>query len=356
MTRIRTLFSCAIAAALVLAARSTALAQHRADWCPEPEARQFDFWLGEWDVQNHNRPPNSDNWFATGQATNRVYTVLGGCAVVEHWRGYAFPQAGHIVGFSVRAWNPDAGRWEAALYWPIGPNAAFGTPSGGADGDNLVLTNQFSGPDGSTVHSRLLFTDIAEDSFTWTNGISRDGGDTWQASWRMEFTRRPRSAAGLWNGPSMSTEHCPQPAHRTFDRYLGEWAGTRIDADGDSTAVRTWLVRILEGCAVMVRTWAEDGSWERFAVRAYDANLDRWVEYALSSDARALRRSEWDPHSGQRAFAAVEPADGTYTRMRWTTEDGGLQRIVERAPSADGPWTTAYELRFTTRMGEREGG
>ncbi|MGD8496138.1 MAG: hypothetical protein PVF05_08075 [Gemmatimonadales bacterium] len=355
MTRSRQLFSCAAAAVLVLAASPAALAQHRDDWCPEPEARQFDFWLGEWDVQNHNRPPNGDRWFETGRATDRVYTVLGGCAVVEHWRGYAFPQAGHIVGFSVRAWNPAAESWEAALLWPIGPNASFGTPSGGADGDDLVLRNQFEGSDGSTVLSRLLFTDIDDDAFTWMNGISHDGGDTWQASWRMDFTRRPATAAGLWNGPSMSTERCPQPAYRTFDRYLGEWTGTRIAPGNDSTDVRTWLVRILEGCAVMVRTWTEDGSWERFAVRAYDANLDRWVEYSLASDARALRRSEWDPHSGERAFAEVEPVDGVYTRVRWTSDDGGLQRIVEEAPAADGPWTQAYELRFTQRVAARQG-
>ena len=52
MTRKRLLLACAAAAALVLAAPFAAFAQHRDDWCPEPEARQFDFWLGEWDVRN----------------------------------------------------------------------------------------------------------------------------------------------------------------------------------------------------------------------------------------------------------------------------------------------------------------
>lgn len=320
--------------------------RQREHWCPEPEAAQFDFWLGEWDVQNHNRPPNGDRWFETGVATNRVYTVLGGCAVVEHWRGAAFPAAGQIVGFSVRAWEPAEKRWQAVLLWPISPPASFGAPSGQAEGDELVLYNEFQAPDGSAVRSRLQFHDIEDDAFVWSNGVSRDGGRTWNASWRMEATRRPASAPGLWNGPSMTTGRCPGKEHRAFDRFLGEWSGPRVDAAGDTTAIRSWLVRILEGCAVMERTWSEDGTWESFAVRAYDEGLGRWVDYSIASNRRALRRREGDPGVGESALADVEPVTGRYTRSRWSSEDGDLRLTDEEADDPGGPWRRTAETRL----------
>lgn len=327
-------------------------AQQRARWCPEPEAEQFDFWLGEWDVRNHNRPPGGDEWAATGRATNRVYTVLGGCAVVEHWRGYAFPGAGLIVGFSVRAWNPETRLWEAVLLWPVSGPASFATPSGRAEEGEVALHNEFETPDGVTVRTRLRFHDIQDDALVWSNGVSRDGGRSWSSTWRMDFTRRPPTASGLWNGPSMTTDRCPGARHRAFDRHLGEWTGHRSDAEGDSTAVRTWLVRILEGCAVMERTWSEDGTRETFAVRAFDEDLGRWVEYAIASDRRALRRRESGPGGGLPTLTDVDAAEGAYTRSRWSADGGDLVRVEERAERPGGPWRPVAETRFTRRVGE----
>ncbi len=78
------------------------------------EARQFDFWPGEWDVVSRNRRPDDPQWYTTGAATNRVYAVVDGCGIVEHWRGEAFGQ--FIVGFSLRADITDRSfRWQQDL-------------------------------------------------------------------------------------------------------------------------------------------------------------------------------------------------------------------------------------------------
>jgi hypothetical protein len=332
-----------------------AAAQDPGDWCPEPEARAFDFWIGEWDVVNHNRPAGGDRWHATGTATNRVYPVVGGCAIVEHWRGYAFPSAGHIVGFSVRAWDRAAEQWELVLLWPVASPPRFGNPEGRFHEGRGEFFGSFVTPAGDTVRSRLAFYDITESSFTWSNGVSRDGGESWVSTWRMESTRRSPRASGLWNGPSMTTDHCPGAVHRTFDPWLGEWIGTRTDASGDTLEVRTHLVRILDGCAVMERTVAGDGSWERFAVRAYEPGIGRWVEYAVGSDRRTLHRREADGAGTGPVFTDVEPAGGSYQRTRWRLEDDGIRRVVEESSSADGPWSRIRETVFRARVGQRSG-
>lgn len=334
---------------------SPAPAQNGPDWCPEPEARQFDFWIGEWDVENQNSAPGSAGWSTTGSATNRVYAVVGGCAIVEHWRGYAFPAAGHIVGFSVRAWDPGARQWEIVLLWPMGSPPRFGTSAGRFEDGRGVFRNRFATPAGDAVVSRLDFYDITDTAFVWSNGVSRDEGETWTSSWIMEFTRRSRLAPGLWNGPAMTTAHCPGEEHRTFDRHLGEWAGVRTHPDGDSTAVRTHLARILEGCAVMERTWTEDGAWEEFSVRAYEPGEDRWVEYVVASDRRRLHRREFGTASTDGVLVVVdaEPVNGTYRRTRWTLGNGSIRRLEESAAGPDGLWREVSVTRFTARVGRR---
>lgn len=330
-------------------------AQAAHEWCPEPEARQFDFWLGEWDVENRNSRPGSDVWGATGRATNRVYTVVGGCAVVEHWRGYAFPSAGHIVGFSVRAYDPDAEQWELVLLWPMNGPPSFGTLEGRFQNGRGDFHSRFVNLQGDSVISRLSFWRIEADSFQWNNAYSRDGGASWDSSWIMVQRRRPPAAPGLWNGPSMTTDRCPGPEHRAFDPYLGDWSGARVDVDGDSIATRTHLVRILEGCAVMERTRAEDGSWEAFRVRAYEPAAGRWVEYAVASDRRRLVRREAEPSDGALVFTDTEPVRGRYLRTRWLTDGGGIHRVEEAAPSPGGPWRRAREGRFPTRVSGEAG-
>ena len=52
--------------------------------CSSPEYRQFDFWLGEWDVSTPQGAP---------AGTNRVERILEGCALQEHWEAEVAPRA-----------------------------------------------------------------------------------------------------------------------------------------------------------------------------------------------------------------------------------------------------------------------
>lgn len=95
--------------------------------CDRPEARQFDFWVGEWNVLN-KRLTDDGSWAEMGRATARVYPVAGGCALVEHWQGTAWGQK--IIGFSLRAFDPQSGKWHLVLAWPGKDRPSFGTLEG----------------------------------------------------------------------------------------------------------------------------------------------------------------------------------------------------------------------------------
>ena len=50
----------------------------------ERKKRQFDFWVGEWNVQNKHLQPDG-NWKKSGKAVTRNYYVTGQNAVIELW-------------------------------------------------------------------------------------------------------------------------------------------------------------------------------------------------------------------------------------------------------------------------------
>ncbi len=64
--------------------------------CSSAEYRQFDFWLGEWDVAEKGKPAG----------VNRITAILGGCAVREEWKG-----ASGLTGTSLNMWDSGKRRW-----------------------------------------------------------------------------------------------------------------------------------------------------------------------------------------------------------------------------------------------------
>ena len=62
-----------------------------------PEASQFDFWLGTWEVRASD---------GTLIGTNHVTKTDGGCSIQEHWQG-----AGGSTGSSMSYYSPSEGKW-----------------------------------------------------------------------------------------------------------------------------------------------------------------------------------------------------------------------------------------------------
>lgn len=86
----------AVAALAVAVVASAAAAQPPRD-CASAEHRQFDFWIGEWDVQD-----------GSGKTAghNRITSIHGGCALREEWRG-----ASGFTGSSLNVYDRERRRW-----------------------------------------------------------------------------------------------------------------------------------------------------------------------------------------------------------------------------------------------------
>lgn len=315
-----------------------------------PEARQFDFWVGEWDVNLRIHQPDG-SWQDAQQAEARIYPILSGKAVLELWESTA------IKGFSVRYFDTDQRQWVLWLNWP-GPNRSGSSSLTGTfrhgRGD-FYSTRQ--APDGSEVTSRYSFNDITPHSLRWDDGYSEDGGSTWQGRWIMEWTRTAAQ-------PSLPPRGGPAHTYRDgslctaaeFDRYTwlaGRRTGeAKIDGpDGVSVTATLTGYSILDGCAVMafIASGETAEAADRFAHVTWNAGADRYELLLLSSDARAPAHLLFsDPaevgllftdqvSAGADEDSSVGAARGATVRVRLEERpDGRVGWTEERRPGGAG--------------------
>jgi len=321
-------------------------------------ARDFDFWIGEWDVLNRNRPDAENRWYDTGFATNRVYPIAAGCGIVEHWRGDAYGE--FLERFSLRAFNPNTGQWELALLWPSNGQPRFGVLRGGFRHNRGEFFSMSLGPQGDTTFTRFTFSDITPESVMWQDGTSKDGGMSWSSSWIMEYSRRePLYQGPLLNGPAVTTLRCPAPEHRGLDFLIGEWRGTspEVVAADEGEDVKADVTPILDGCGVMERVQAvgANSAWEVFRTRAYEPVRQKWVEYRLDTRVPWLQRLEADiPVAGQ-PWVFMSPGDvRAENDLRVTltqTSDDGVSWTEERWNAEGAQWQLQPGVRYVQRMG-----
>jgi hypothetical protein len=322
------------------------------------ESRQFDFWIGEWDVLNRNRPPEDPRWYDTGTATARVYPVVAGCGIVEHWRGNAFGE--FVEGFSLRAFNPSRGQWDLVLLWPNQGDPRFGELGGGFRHARGEFYSQSITEAGDTSVTRFTFSDITPNSLRWQDGVSTDAGRTWTSSWIMEFNRRePLYQGPLLNGPAVTTIRCPDAQYRTMDFLVGEWAGA-VESDSLEAVgmtVRSNVMPILDGCGLMERVSAigQASAWEVFRVWTYEQEPNRWVEYRLDTRWPILQRLEAEvpPAGAEWVFQAhgEEAQNGDLRVTMGRGVDGSITWVEEMYNGETARWETRPLVAYTERLG-----
>lgn len=136
-----------------------------------PETKQLDFWLGEWRTIS-----------SSGEGTNVITKDFDGCVVREAFDGG--PALGGFRGMSVSLYHAQTKQWRQT--WVDNQGAYFDL-TGGPDGKNFVLTNiriKENAP-----HLRMVFEDIAADTFTWRWQNSKDGKE-WKDAWVVKYVRK----------------------------------------------------------------------------------------------------------------------------------------------------------------------
>lgn len=150
--------------------------------CNSPEARQLDFWLGEWDLSW----PAEQTGGESGEVMaglNRITRLFDDCVIEEN---FTTDDAG-FRGHSVSVYDETSGVWRQTWVDSAGGYLVF---TGSFDGETMELRTEPAERDGETVVRRMVFSDIGEDALKWSWQGSRDGGETWNDLWNISYRRR----------------------------------------------------------------------------------------------------------------------------------------------------------------------
>ena len=142
--------------------------------CASKESRQFDFWVGRWNVHPKASPQ-------TKTATSLVENLYHGCAIRENW----MPLNDHTGG-SINAWSPQKKLWRQFWADSDGGSALF---EGGWNGKAMVLTGVWPQPGKPKQMTRMTYTPLADGSVEQAGETSDDNGKTWQPSFDLIYVR-----------------------------------------------------------------------------------------------------------------------------------------------------------------------
>jgi len=141
--------------------------------CDRPECRQFDFWLGEWDVTTPDGKP---------AGTNRIESILGGCVLLENWKG-----VGGIEGKSFNLWTASDSLWHQT--WVSGLGAMLQLSGTLRDG-NMVLEGDATSRQPAGTRNRITWTPQGDGSVKQHWQTSSDGGKTWTDAFVGMYRKR----------------------------------------------------------------------------------------------------------------------------------------------------------------------
>lgn len=144
--------------------------------CGSAEYRQFDFWVGSWDVY----PTGGDQLVAH----SLIESVYNGCGVRENW----MPLKVENSGGSLNSYVSEQRLWRQTWIDSSGARVDF---QGGWNGTAMILEGywrDFLAPGrGATV--RMTYSRRADGSVRQLGEASEDRGKSWQPS--FDFTYRP---------------------------------------------------------------------------------------------------------------------------------------------------------------------
>lgn len=304
--------------------------------------REFDFWIGEWSVQN--RHFRNGQWVDTDVTRARITPVCGKRAILEEWTGVL--HGAFMNGFSLRAYDPGREDWALLLSWTTDGNSTFGRLRGRfrhGRGEFFSSWTDSQGP----VTQRYSFSDGLPNTVRWDSAMTRDGGASWATDWIMEFSRtraaeevtQDRLFDVAWTEGIVS----PHAQARALDWLVGEWKGIETDVEsGTEREARLRCKLLNKGCLVLdvLATRASAGAdWqESLAIRGFVPATQRWEAWSLTETDTRMRQAFGTPTDGVAHFAQTLP-DGA---RRWETwrkleEDAVVLEVEEAAPGSEDP-------------------
>jgi tetratricopeptide (TPR) repeat protein len=141
-----------------------------------PEYRQFDFWVGEWDVKGpasvqQGAPP----------ASSSIQNIIGRCVVLENF------SQGPYSGKSFNYFDSAINKWREDWVDSAGGSISY---TGEYKDNAMHFEGESHTPSGRIVKVRLTFFNLGAGKVRQFAESTTDDGKTWNVSYDLMYTRK----------------------------------------------------------------------------------------------------------------------------------------------------------------------
>lgn len=286
--------------------------------CKTPEFRQFDFWVGDWEVQD-----TAGN--TVGQ--NLVTLEQDGCLIIEHWKD----SGGVQTGTSFNYYDIRDKKWHQLYLDNSGNAGAFPAMAGNLiDGKMVLLTDEKTSP-----VFRWTWAKLGPGRVQQKGEQSTDGEKTWSTFWDSVYVTK------------QTCEH--DARYRAFDFWIGEWE-VRPTGHPEAKPQHSSIQRILGGCVIFENYSYAGGLYEGKSFNIFDVNTGKWHQTYVDSEGTS---HEWDggvrdgvmyyvganlTSEGGRSWDKI-----TYFKL----ENGHVRHLSQRSKDGGKTWDAYFDADYS---------
>ena len=150
--------------------------------CSGGNYRDFDFWIGEWEVYMKNGKKGGDS---------KISLILDSCTILEEWKSANLTQGIYYSGKSFNTYNALTKQWQQVWVDNVGGSTEY-LKGGFKDNKMEFLTNPFFYNKDTMAVRRLTFHNLGPDKVRQHGEISKDNGATWITEYDLEYRRKKK--------------------------------------------------------------------------------------------------------------------------------------------------------------------
>jgi hypothetical protein len=146
----------------------------------DPGYRQFDFWIGEWEVYGLKGQKAGDS---------KIELILDSCIILENWKSASNFRGRFYSGKSFNRYNISTRQWQQ--FWVDNLGGSTDYSQGHFENNKMIFQTQpYLFIKDTMAILRLTFYNISPDKVRQQGEISKDNGIMWTTQYDLEYRRK----------------------------------------------------------------------------------------------------------------------------------------------------------------------
>ena len=148
--------------------------------CSGGKYREFDFWIGEWEVFMKNGNKGGDS---------KISLILDSCIILEEWKSANLTRGIYYTGKSFNTYNAATKQWQQTWVDNVGGSTEY-LKGSFKDHKMEFMTEPFQFRKDTMAIRRLTFHNLGPDKVRQHGEISKDNAVTWATEYDLEYRRK----------------------------------------------------------------------------------------------------------------------------------------------------------------------